>query len=143
MRNIKRYILRWVTFVVNVKSVSLSVLAVVSTYLCLRYKLAADFPLTLITTAVIFPIVFSIGGAYKRRESALREYGRIKAHGRAIFFAARDWPQQADAETRERTSNLLAEPMKACRKLFTEPLNEIGEDYIIINAEKFVSRLEL
>ena len=85
MRMMKQYIARRVRFVVNVKSVSLSALAVVSTYLCLRYGLAADFPLTLITTAVIFPIVFSIGGAYKRRESALREYGSIKAHGRAIL----------------------------------------------------------
>ena len=126
MKMMKQYILRRVMFVVNVKSVSLSALAVISTYLCLRFNLAADFPLTLITTAVIFPIVFSIGGAYKRRESALREYGSIKAHGRAIYFAARDWPQQSDAETRERTSTLLADLMKACRKLFTEPIDAMS-----------------
>ncbi len=83
-------------FVVNAKSVIVAVLALISTYLCRRFNLVADFPLALITTAVIFPIVFSIGGAYKRRENALREYGSLKAHGRAIFFAARDWPQQSD-----------------------------------------------
>jgi hypothetical protein len=85
----------------------------------------ADFPLTIITTAVIFPIVFSIGGAYKRRESALREYGSLKAHGRAIYFAARDWPQNSDEETREKTRALLGDFLKACRKLFTEPLDEM------------------
>ncbi len=75
-------------FVINAKSLTVAALAVVSTYLCRRFDLLAEFPLTIITTAVIFPIVFSIGGAYKRRESTLKEYGSIKAHGRAIFFAA-------------------------------------------------------
>jgi hypothetical protein len=35
---------------------------------------------------VVFPIVFSIGGAYKRRENALDEYGCLKAHCRAEGF---------------------------------------------------------
>ena len=33
-----------------------TVLAVISTYLCRRYVLVADFPLTLLATAVVFPI---------------------------------------------------------------------------------------
>ncbi|NIP23084.1 MAG: hypothetical protein GWN67_05465 [Phycisphaerae bacterium] len=112
-------------FVVNAKSVIVAALAVISTYLCRRFHLTAEFPLTLITTAVIFPIVFSIGGAYKRRENALREYGSLKAHGRAVFFAARDWPQQSDEKTKARTSTLLGDLLKACRKLFTETIDEM------------------
>jgi predicted membrane chloride channel (bestrophin family) len=117
--------LRRVFFFVNAKSVIVTVFALLSTYLCRRFNLLADFPLTIITTAVIFPIVFSIGGAYKRRENALREYGSIKAHGRAIFFAARDWPQQSDEETKAGTSTLLGDLLKACRKLFTEPIDNM------------------
>ena len=83
--------LRRLAVVVNGKAVILSALAVGSMLVCRRYDLTADFPLTLIATADIFPIVFSIGGAYKRREAALDKYGGIKAHGRAIYFAARDW----------------------------------------------------
>ena len=113
-------------FVINPKSLTVAALAVVSTYLCRRFNLLADFPLMIITTAVIFPIVFSIGGAYKRRESTLKEYGSIKAHGRAIFFAARDWPPQADAETRGKTAALLGDVLKACRKLFTEPIDRMS-----------------
>lgn len=102
-------VVRKVFFVINRKSLTVAALAVLSTYLCRRFNLLADFPLTIITTAVIFPIVFSIGGAYKRRESALQEYGSMKAHGRAIFFVARDWPVQADAETTSKTAELLGE----------------------------------
>lgn len=112
-------------FVVNPKSVTVAAFALLSTYLCRRFNLLADFPLAILTTAVIFPIVFSIGGAYKRRENALREYGSLKAHGRAIFFASRDWPQQSDEETKARTSTLLGDLLKACRKLFTEPLDQM------------------
>jgi len=112
-------------FVVNVKSVTVTVLALISTYLCRRFNLVANFPLAIITTAVIFPIVFSIGGAYKRRENALREYGSLKAHGRAIFFAARDWPQQSDEDTKTRTITLLGDFLKACRRLFTEPIDQM------------------
>lgn len=118
-------ILKRLFFVLSVKSVTVAAMAVLSTYLCHRYNLLADFPLTIITTAVIFPIVFSIGGAYKRRESALREYGSLKAHGRAIYFAARDWPQNSDEETRAKTRTLLGDLMKACRKLFTEPIDKM------------------
>jgi len=112
-------------FVLNAKSLTVAGLAVLSTYLCRRFDLLANFPLTLITTAVIFPIVFSIGGAYKRRESALREYGSIKAHGRAIYFAARDWPKHSDAETKAKTTTLLGDLLKACRKLFTDPIDRM------------------
>lgn len=112
-------------FVVNPKSVIVAALAVISTYLCRRFHLMADFPLAILTTAVIFPIVFSIGGAYKRRENALREYGSLKAHGRAIFFAARDWPQKPDKETKARTITLLGDLLRACRKLFTEPVDQM------------------
>ena len=84
-------LVRRITLVINAKAVLIAALAVLSTLVCQRFGWTADFPLTLIATAVVFPIVFSIGGAYKRREAALDEYGELKAHGRALFFATRDW----------------------------------------------------
>src|SRR5210317_1139157 len=114
--------LKSLRMILSIHTLVITVLAVVSTALCRHYDITADFPLTLIGTAIIFPIVFSISGAYKRRESALREYGSIKAHGRAIYFAARDWPQQSDTATKDQTRTLLEELMKACRKMFTEPI---------------------
>ena len=57
-----------ITIIINLKTIIIVILAVLSTYLCRKFDLNAEFPLTLIATAVVFPIVFSIGGAYKRRE---------------------------------------------------------------------------
>jgi hypothetical protein len=87
--------IRTIFLILNLKTLIVATFAVASTYRCRRYGLIADFPLTLIATAVVFPIVFSISGAYKRRECALDEYGSMKAHGRAIYFASRDWLEQS------------------------------------------------
>jgi hypothetical protein len=51
------------TQIVNLKSLFISALAVLSTWVCLRLRIAADFPLTLIATAIVFPLVFSISTA--------------------------------------------------------------------------------
>jgi hypothetical protein len=118
---------RSLSLIIDLKTVVVAATAVASTYLCGRFGLLAEFPLTLIATAVVFPIVFSIGGAYKRREAALDEYGSIKTHGRAIYFAARDWIEESDPlllkEVRERLFGLLV----ACRELFYGPLSEMSD----------------
>lgn len=111
--------------VIDAKSLLVSGLAVASTWACLRYGITANFPLTLIATAIVFPIVFAIGHAFKRRESALDDYGIIKAHGRAIYFAARDWlPERDDARLR-RIEAILGHLLAGCRDMFKSPLHEM------------------
>ncbi len=60
---------------------------------------------------MLYRQAFSIGGACKRREAALKDYGSNKAHDRAIYFAARDWLKDTDAtmakEARVRLRKLL------------------------------------
>ena len=69
--------------VVDFKSLLIIALAVASTWGSIQLGLIAEFELALSGTAIVFPIVFSIGQAYKRREDALTQYGCLKAHGRA------------------------------------------------------------
>ena len=66
-------------------------LAVISTYLCSRWGWEADVPAGLIGLAVVFPIVFSINAAYRRREEVLRYFGGLKGHAIALYYAHRDW----------------------------------------------------
>ena len=66
-------------------------LAIGSTYICRQLQFFMDLPMSAVVTAIVFPIVFTINAAYQRRETALVEYGSIKAHGQALHFAARDW----------------------------------------------------
>ena len=119
--------LRRTASIISKRTFIVMALAIASTYICLTYNISADFPLTLMSTAVIFPIVFSIGGAYKRREAALDQYGAIKAHGKSIFYAARDWPENPSPVALQNIREELVTLLGACRTLFTSPKNEMDQ----------------
>ncbi len=77
--------------IVDRQTVAVTLLALISTWICIRYEILADLPSALIGVAVIFPIVFSINSAYRRREEALKYLASAKAHAVAIAWAHRDW----------------------------------------------------
>ena len=116
-----------IRLIVNYQTVIVIGLAILSTSVCVLLDIKADFPLTLIGTAVIFPIVFSIGGAYKRRESTLNEYGVLKGLGRALYYAGRDWlPKDSNFDEDRFKQGLLALFM-SFRELFHHDLQNIDE----------------
>ena len=122
--------------IINGKTLLIAALAVTSTWVSLQVGALADFPLTIISTAVIFPIVFSIGHAYKRRENALDDYGSIKAHGRAMYFAARDWLPDGDPVAKQERLRAieacLIHLLTSCRTMFK------GERDCVTTAERDV-----
>jgi hypothetical protein len=61
--------------ILEINTVIAIIIAVSSTAISMHYGWKVDFPLTIIGIAVVFPIVFPIGGAYNRREAALVQYG--------------------------------------------------------------------
>ncbi len=99
-----------------------SVLAVGATYLCQTMDWEAEIPTGLIGLAVVFPIVFSINAAYRRREESLRYYGDLKAHGIALYFAHRDWVPDPDGQE----SSLAAQ----CRENFQRLLKAISVHFL-------------
>ncbi len=114
--------------IINFKTVIISVLACLSTYLCIKYNIKADYPLALVATAVIFPIVFSINGAYKRREKALSDYAVIKSHGRAIYLAAKHWGPDPKPESINKGKTILAEILFSCRDLLSGTVAEAKQN---------------
>jgi len=136
-----------VRLVVNIKTLYVSILAVGSMIICREYGIEGSFPLTLISTAIIFPIVFSIGGAYKRREAALAHYGSIKALGRAIYYAVRDWMPESDEDSLSKTRESLSNLMVGMRNLFTSPEEEMREHeddvYLAFSELSLLIRVEL
>jgi hypothetical protein len=114
-------VLRRIRLIVNLRSVIVTVLAVASTCICGRFGLHTDLPIGIIATAVVFPIVFSIGGAFKRREAALDEYGALKAHARALFLASRDWLDSRDPVLLDEARCRVTEFLTALRALLMAP----------------------
>ncbi len=113
--------------VIDMRSFFVSGLAVASTWFCIENGITGNFPLTLIATAIVFPIVFAIGHAFKRREQALDDYGIIKAHGRALYYAARDWMPESKPERLQAIGATLGELLAAIRTLLKSPLSEIEQ----------------
>ncbi|MEP1489868.1 MAG: hypothetical protein ABJK28_15720 [Algibacter sp.] len=113
--------------IINFKTLLITGLSIASTAFCLHFHIKADFPLTLISTAIIFPIVFSIGGAYKRREVALDEYGSIKAHGRALYFAVSHWLENPPKELKTEVKTHLENLLNSCTEVFTNPVENLEE----------------
>ena len=112
--------------ILNVKTLLLTIAAIVLTYLCIKFEFTADLPFALIGIAVVFPIVFSIGGAYTRREAALKDYANIKAHSRAIFFASRDWIDPANVEAQENCKLCLKELLISIKDFLSTKHNDLA-----------------
>jgi hypothetical protein len=119
--------LKTIALIINFKAIVVAALAVISTFLCIQFEITANFPLTLLATAIVFPIVFSINSAYKRREAVLDDYASLKSHGRAIYFATRDWLEHDDARTQARCRELLGDLFGSTRELFIGQRDDMHE----------------
>lgn len=102
-------ILKSLNLIINYRTVIVTLLSLAATWLCWKYNYTANFPLTLIGIAIVFPIVFSINSAYRRRESALQHLSDFKIHGLAIYYAGRDWiaPGPLAGEIKENLQHLF------------------------------------
>ncbi len=108
---------RSIFIIINYKTFIVTVLAVLSTWLCDYYGLQADFPLTIIGIAIVFPVVFSIDSAYKRRERTLMLLSDFKAHLNAIYMASHQWIEPKNEQFAIEIKNQLVEVFAALRNL--------------------------
>ncbi len=112
-------VLRSFLLIINFKTLIVTALSLISTYICYRMNLIARFPDMLVGVAIVFPVVFSIGSAYNRRESALQKFADFKGHAIAIYFAARDWTSDKENDLTQRLKILINEMMVTMRVMFT------------------------
>lgn len=111
-------IIRSFSLIINYKTFIITALAVISTYTCYRFGFIAKFPDMLVGVAIVFPVVFSIGSAYTRRETALQRFADFKGHAVAIYYATRDWPSSKDNDLTPRTKQIIFDMMKLMRDMF-------------------------
>ena len=63
------------------------IISVLVPLICYEYDVIYDIDLTLISIAIIFPLVFAIRGAFRRREKALEHLSKIRSSLMSIKFA--------------------------------------------------------
>ncbi|MBL7849892.1 MAG: hypothetical protein JNN04_03240 [Cyclobacteriaceae bacterium] len=107
------------SLIINWKTYILTMMSVLCSYLCYTYGLTAKFPDMLVGVAIVFPVVFSIGSAYNRRESALQRWADFRGHAIAIYYATRDWPSDKNNNLPERTKQLTTEMVHRTKDLLT------------------------
>jgi hypothetical protein len=117
-------VLKSFLLIINYKTLIITALSVISTYVCYRFGLTAKFPDMLVGVAIVFPVVFSIGSAYNRRESALQRFSDFKGHSIALFYATRDWTTDKDNDLPQRVRSLVNDMILIMRKMFTSSNKE-------------------
>ena len=118
--------LRSLILIINYKTFVISAIAMIATYVCHQYEYKANFALTFVSIAIVFPIVFSINSAYQRRELGLKNLSAIKGHGMALFFAMKDWTitQSEGEQTSAEMCELLRETLAVIKHFFVSEKEE-------------------
>jgi hypothetical protein len=111
-------VLKSFLLIINYKTVVITTLSVISTYVCYRLGLTANFPDMLVGVAIVFPVVFSIGSAYTRRETALQRFSDFKGHAVAFYYASRDWTTDSNHSLPARIKDLVNEMIRIMRRMF-------------------------
>jgi predicted membrane chloride channel (bestrophin family) len=73
--------------IVNHRSLVISLICIIVTYLCLSYNFSYDVDLIIFSIAIIFPLVFTIREAFRRRQHAIKLLSTLKASISAFYFS--------------------------------------------------------
>lgn len=67
-------------------------ISILAAYICFTYQISFDIDLTLISIAIIFPLVFTIRGSFRRREKALEHLSEFRGTIKTLdyFFSSND-----------------------------------------------------
>lgn len=72
--------------IINHRTVITLIISIVIPYVCYHFKIIYNIDLTLISIAIIFPLVFAIRGAFRRREKALEHLSRMKSGLYSVLY---------------------------------------------------------
>jgi predicted membrane chloride channel (bestrophin family) len=138
-------VLKSFILIINYKSFIIAALGLLSTYLCSRLGIVANFPDLLVGVAIVFPVVFSIGAAYNRRENALKNFADLKGHAIAMYYATRDWPEDKNNDVPQRIKDLLKELLKDTKAMLQarKRKNTIIDEKLIYHKFSDLSKLTI
>ncbi|GAB4579966.1 MAG: hypothetical protein Fur0022_27050 [Anaerolineales bacterium] len=98
----------------------ITLLALASTYLCRTLGFMFAIPTDLIGIAVIFPLVFSINGAFKQREDVTSAFASLRVNLFSLYYAHRDWPRETSH--RQSGHELTTHLLRAVGQYFRAPV---------------------
>ena len=85
-------------------SLSITVICIFLTY---RYEIYYNIDLTLLSIAIIFPLVFNIRGSFKRREKALEHLSQFRSALKTVHYFFMSAPGLTESDKEEITRLLI------------------------------------
>ncbi len=132
--------------ILNYRTLIALIIAVVTLFVAYKFNFSYNIDLTLLSIAIIFPLVFNIGSSFKRREKALEHLSRFRAALKTLNYFFMDNSKLTEDDKQE-ISNILLEISNelmdhlGCNDYNTKKLDENVQkvfDFIIIN-DKLIS----
>ena len=97
--------------VLNFRTIITVVITAVTTYVCYLYNIRYYVDITLLSIAIIFPLVFTIRGSFRRREKALEHLSQFRSALKTVHYFV-----MSNAEMNDKTKSNI-----------TSALGEISE----------------
>jgi len=111
--------------IINLQTLVVTAVSIIATWVCLANEWIIDLPTGLIGLAIVFPIVFSINAAYRRREDALKSFASLKANMIALYYVHRDWTPGGDNDVHvERMRELFLAMFTAVQGVLSGKAND-------------------
>ena len=94
--------------IINFRTLITLLLSVLVPFIAYEFEVVYNIDLMLMSIAIIFPLVFTIRGAFRRREKALEHLSRFRASLRTVqnFFLASKMPDVLKAESEGKIQEL-------------------------------------
>lgn len=97
--------------IINQRTFLVILIYVATCYFTIRYDVRFDYDLTLISIAIIFPLVFTIRAAFRRREKSLEYLSRMKSGLMAIYYCFENTEKLLPEKRKEVSSILVNIPL--------------------------------
>jgi len=94
--------------VLNYRTVITLVITIATTFICFTYDIQFYVDLTLLSIAIIFPLVFTIRGSFRRREKALEHLSQFRSALKTVYYFVMGNEEMTE-KTKTRLSNALSE----------------------------------
>ena len=93
--------------VLNFRTLVALVIALVALWISYIFNFSYNIDLTLLSIAIIFPLVFNIRGSFKRRERALEYLSQFRSALLTLNYYFKNSPKLTENDKREITNILL------------------------------------
>ena len=94
--------------IINYRTIISLAIAIVTLFFAYKFELNFNIDLTLLSIAIIFPLVFNIRGAFRRREKALEHLSQFRSALKTIHNLFMSNPNLVE-ENKQELTNILSE----------------------------------